>query len=832
MHKNVKKVIGALMAMIVSFGTIGLGTKTVTAATGNLIQNPNFTAEGDLNAWSAAKGGAKITAEVGEENIFGGVKTYGKISGRTSNYDCFAQDVTAVIENNVVYEYTFYVKLDETDYNGTTEAMRTIEVSPFITVNGNTVYSQGVAGTTRKAVNPGEWTKFTGTYTPSWTGDMEQAAIRILEQGLDYGQGDGIKGSYYITGVQLVRQDTKNLLIDTEVVDLRDAVQAQMDEDFIVGCSIGNGDLSDINVMALVTKHFNALTLGNELKPDAMFGYSNNVCPGKETVKLNGEEIEVPKMDYSRAEKTLDYIWKWNQDNPDQKIRIRGHVLVWHGQTPEWWFHEDYDAKKPYADIETMNKRLEWYIKTMAEHFTGKNSKYRGMFYGWDVVNEAISDGGARYRNSGENSIWWAIYGSNEFIINAFRFANKYMDSSVELYYNDYNEFSPTKREGIVKLLTDVKEAKGTRIDGMGMQGHYGTGGNPSMQDFADSARAFASVVGKVQVTELDMGATDNYDGSPEMMASEYSMQAYRYKDLFDTIKELRKEGIHFTNITWWGVVDKYSWLQTSNSAGGGSKVTRRQCPLLFDDDYQVKPAFWAFADDTKLKPAAKQISIVQAASGSMKGASEITFSGAGTDISFQPVWGDKYLLTRVFVKDTEPAEGDRFILYVSADGKEIQKKEILREKALKSHKGYESAVKVEIDPTYLKLDGDIRFDLVVYNNGESVAYSDRTFSQDTTTEYYAHGKLIGNATVEQEKKDEEERAAKRKAKEEADAAKAAEAAEGQNETPVEPASPETTVEDAAESSGNWLFVGIGAAVVGAVFGVGIYYRLKKRTRK
>ena len=119
----------------------------------------------------------------------------------------------------------------------------------------------------------------------------------------------------------------------------------------------------------------------------------------------------------------------------------------------------------------------------------GENSKYKDMFYGWDVVNEAISDGRGTYRNENENSTWWRVYGSNEFIINAFRFANKYVPADVELYYNDYGDCSALKSEGIAQLLKDVKAAEGTRIDAVGMQGHYQTAGSPSAQEFITAAR-------------------------------------------------------------------------------------------------------------------------------------------------------------------------------------------------------------------------------------------------------------------------------------------------------------------------------------------------------
>lgn len=756
MRKITHGIIGGMLSLVMMFAELqGFGGQQITvkaAETENLIKNPDFAADGDLSVWSVAQGGAVITAETAQDPIFGSVTTYGKITGRNSNYECFAQDVTNVVENNEVYEYTFYVMLDKEDYDGAPANKRTVEISPFITVNGSTTYSQGVSGTVTQALEPGVWTKFSGTYCPSWTGEAQQVAIRILEQGTNYGQGEGVMGTYYVTGVQL-SVPSPDLLIDEDAINFCDAMTEQMGEDFIAGTSICNGDLTDLNEMALVTKHFNALTLGNELKPDAMFGYSNAKVPGTETAVLNGEEIVVPKMDYSRAEKTLNYVYNWNQKHPDKQIKVRGHVLVWHSQTPEWWFHEDYDATKPYVDTDTMNKRLEWYIKTMAEHFTGPDSKYYGMFYGWDVVNEAVSDGGARYRNASENSSWWAVYQSQEFIINAFRYANKYMDPSVDLYYNDYNECSPTKRQGIVQLLTDVKEADGTRIDGMGMQGHYGTSGNPSAADFEASARAFAAVVDKVQITEFDMGASDFYNGKEETKASEYSMQAYRYKEIYDVVKQLKSEGINFAGITFWGVVDKYSWLQSASNVGGGTDGTRKQCPLLFDDDYQIKPAFWAFADQSRLKPVAKTLVVMGVgAGGNMNASGEYSFASGNTGVTFKAAWNKNSLIVKVTVDDTSKDESDCFIVYASVDGKNILKKEIKRSEAIdRLLKGYEYSVKLELDEAYMHDGGEIFFDIVAWNGDDAIAFSDKTMSQETSTEYYIKAVLQDNPDNKQE---------------------------------------------------------------------------------
>ncbi len=393
---------------------------------------------------------------------------------------------------------------------------------------------------------------------------------------------------------------------------LRDCVEQKMG--CRIGCAITGDEPWDIPLWNLVTTHFNAVTLGNELKPDSLFGYSVSTCPGTEETELNGETMTVPVLDYSRPEKILNKILKWNEVNPDRKIEVRGHVLLWHSQTPEWFFHEDYDKTKPYVTPEEMTKREEWYIREVLTHFTGEESPYKDLFYGWDVVNEAISDATGSYRTDaenpnedlsedrhGNNSSWWHVYQSEEFIINAFRFANKYAPADLELYYNDYNECVAKKRTGIIKLLEAVKAeegapGEGTRIDAMGMQGHYSVDSSPN--DVEISAKAYGEVIGNVQITEWDLSATDGYDGSEEAMESEYEKQRKTYNLMYYGLQSAQNSGkVNITGITFWGTVDKYSWLNFRSNVGGGSTKNQKQCPLLFDSKYEPKPCFWVFAD-------------------------------------------------------------------------------------------------------------------------------------------------------------------------------------------------------------------------------------------
>lgn len=393
---------------------------------------------------------------------------------------------------------------------------------------------------------------------------------------------------------------------ETEISDnsraLRDIIASSggLGENAICGCCINSMNVNDEKLMELVSKHFNAVTLENELKPDALFGYCNDAPPSGNIreEEINGISVKVPALDFSRADAVLDKILELNDTNPDRIIKVRGHVLVWHSQTPEWFFHVDYDSLKDYVTPEEMNLRLEWYIRSVLDHYTSKESRYHGLFYGWDVVNEAVSDRGGSYRTDAEQgkdslsdsihsskSSWWKVYGDNSYIINAFRYANLYAPEDLLLFYNDYNECDKTKQKGIISLIEDVKSAEGTRLDGFGMQGHY-TVYAPTADRIKEAASAYIEAAGMVMITEWDVKPSMLYDGTDEGLPKEYERQKKYYGQIYDALRELYDEGQNIAGFTFWGVCDKYTWL--GNSAH----------PLLFDEDYKEKPAFEAFVSE------------------------------------------------------------------------------------------------------------------------------------------------------------------------------------------------------------------------------------------
>jgi len=191
-----KGLIAAALALVLSLGSFAhVGTVPAEAAE-NLIVNGNFEDADNLEIWNGGghRGGAVITAEVSDTPIGEeGYTTYGKITGRTSNWETFAYDVTDLVEVGEIYEYTFYVMLDPEDYKDAPASQRTVELSTHIKYGVTERYSEGASGQVSQVLEPGVWTKFSGTFSYEWVGEMEQIVFRFLEQGENYGSGPGVK---------------------------------------------------------------------------------------------------------------------------------------------------------------------------------------------------------------------------------------------------------------------------------------------------------------------------------------------------------------------------------------------------------------------------------------------------------------------------------------------------------------------------------------------------------------------------------------------------------------------------------------------------------------
>lgn len=319
---------------------------------------------------------------------------------------------------------------------------------------------------------------------------------------------------------------------------------------FKVGVAVNPWQLTDETQSKVITDNFNSITMENQMKPESLLDWegSENSEDGMPAIK----------------EDVLDMILK---EAKDKGLSVRGHTLVWHNQTPAWFFHEDYEEDKPIVDEKTMDQRLESYIKKV---ITYSQEKYPGVVYAWDVVNEAMGDGGG-YRT--DKSMWYDIY-EERFIEKAFTFARKYADKDVKLFYNDYNAYEPSKRDMIYATAKKLKD-KGV-IDGIGMQSHWDME-YPSTHMFENALEKYKELGLEIQFTEIDMHNTDDSDEG-------LKAEAERYKEFFEIIMAHKKNGLNVTNVTFWGLSDDVTWLT-------GFKG-ETSYPLLFDEDLQKKPCY------------------------------------------------------------------------------------------------------------------------------------------------------------------------------------------------------------------------------------------------
>ena len=231
---------------------------------------------------------------------------------------------------------------------------------------------------------------------------------------------------------------------------------------FTMGVAVSPRSLQPGPEAELIKKHFSSLTAENVMKPQPIHPNEN---------EYNWEPA--------------DQIVEFAQANG---MKMRGHTLCWHNQTPKWFF-EDKEGKT--ASKEVVLQRLKTHIEAVV-------GRYKGKIYAWDVVNEAVPDApGSLYRTSE----WYKIVGE-EYIVKAFEYAHA-ADPAALLFYNDYNTEKPDKRDRIYTLVKGLLD-KGVPIHGVGLQGHWSVD-EPSAAALEESIRRFAGLGLAVQITELDV---------------------------------------------------------------------------------------------------------------------------------------------------------------------------------------------------------------------------------------------------------------------------------------------------------------------------------------
>lgn len=314
----------------------------------------------------------------------------------------------------------------------------------------------------------------------------------------------------------------------------------------------------------ILLRHFNSITVENVMKAALI-----NPEPGVYNYGLADEYVAFGEKN---------------------KLFIIAHTLVWHNQCPPWFFTNS--VGKPNTKEEQI-ERLRNHIKTVA-------GRYAGRVHAWDVVNEVIDNDGS-YRPT----TWVKAVGNGDTLVKyAFMFAAQYAPNT-ELYYNDFNAWRPEKRDGIVRMVKMLQK-EGIRIDGVGMQGHWGLN-YPKTKYIEDAIDAYAACGVKVMITELDVdvlpltkegqiigqGMADKQfqleefkdyldpyrKGLPDSIQK---LLTKRYEELFAIFYKRRDK---IDRVTLWGIDDGMNWKNDYPIPG------RTNYPLLWDRQRQPKPA-------------------------------------------------------------------------------------------------------------------------------------------------------------------------------------------------------------------------------------------------
>ncbi|MDX6746629.1 endo-1,4-beta-xylanase [Polaribacter sp. PL03] len=336
------------------------------------------------------------------------------------------------------------------------------------------------------------------------------------------------------------------------------SLQNSFKEDFLIGTALNTGQIKEVDSVqtALITREFNAITPENDLK---------------------WEQIH-PKKDTYNFDVSDAYVAFGNKNN----MHVVGHTLLWHSQLAPW-VHE-------ITNKDTLVNNITKHINTIA-------GRYKGKIDSWDVVNEALNEDG-----SPRESIFYKLFGDESYLELAFKLAEKAAPDA-ELVYNDYNLWKPAKREGVIRVVKNL-QAKGIKVDGVGMQAHWSLEG-PSLEDIENSIIAYSDLGVKVMFTELDITVLPNpweldgaaveqsyesYENDPKMnpypngLTEEVELKiAKRYEDIFNLFLKHKDK---ISRVTFWGVNDGQSWLNNWPIKG------RTNYPLLFGRDDKPKEVY------------------------------------------------------------------------------------------------------------------------------------------------------------------------------------------------------------------------------------------------
>jgi GH35 family endo-1,4-beta-xylanase len=508
--------------------------------------------ETSYDGWTNHGGSVQLTAVSGEG--YNSSRAM-KVTNRKSPQDGAASDKSYYLEGGITYNYSVYVK-------HTGKSAETFSLTlKWLQFDGQT-YASNVIATA--SAQPNRWTQITASYAAPKSSTKPTFFITTNSTVDFYFDEFTAAGG----SAPLAKAMAAAAAIPANV-GLKDVYAKH----FRVGNILNGTTVNIAGIQNIVKLDYNSISAENEMKPDA-------------TVRRSGStNTNILAQINTGAAAILKFC-------SDNNIPVRGHVLTWHGQTPDWLFIQDINDARADRDTEAgtryrniavssvpwttsavMNQRLESYIKNLFELY--KTQYPNAYIYAYDVTNEAF-DGSGNMRPAGfdhngaggqgassaGNSPWQAVYGaqSADWIKNAFTYARKYAPAHTKLFYNDFNEWDPPKRDGITnKVLIPLRDA--ALLDGMGMQSHVSANPNDGWSGQTRHLAAmdhYANLGIEVQLTELD----------PSTNNGQYvNTQPGRYAAIFRKAIEINAKNVgKVTAICIWTPRDDHTWLGSQHT--------------------------------------------------------------------------------------------------------------------------------------------------------------------------------------------------------------------------------------------------------------------------
>lgn len=667
--------------------------------------------DGTSQGWGP-RGAAKV--EVTDEASYEGNYSL-KVTERTANWHGTQLDVKGILVKGIQYEISAYVKLINQPA-GKTQIVLTMEQA----VKGGSSEYKWISN--REVSNNTEWVELRGNY--SFSADMDKLILYIEAQ--------NPQDSYYVDKVEIrAISSPQPPPIQTDIPALKEVFSKY----FTIGAAVEPSHLEGRHA-EILKMHYNFIVAENVMKPENIQPYEG-------------------VFNWTNADKIFDFAEKHG-------MGVRFHTLVWHQQTPKWFFlDENGNDMTKETDPEKREANKQLLLKRLENHITAIVQRYKDKVDAWDVVNEAIDpsapDG---YRRSP----WYEITGT-EYIETAFRVVRK-LDPDAKLYYNDYNTHDPKKRDLIYQMVLDLRE-KGIKIDGIGHQTHINID-QPHVALIAESIEKFASLGLDNAITELDVSiytdSAQSYASYEDIPESILIRQAYRYKTLFDEFKRLSE---HISNVTFWGIGDDHTWLDNR-------PIPRKDAPFVFDINLQAKPAYWAIVDPSKLPALNQEISIPYGTP-VIDGEQDPVWytlswkpfeSADNFTVQFKALWDEQHLYVLVDVSDKTLQESDVVEVFWSR-GESVEKATLQRRgtnseganfAVIEKEEGYMMEIAIPLD-SRVNLKDQIYFDIRVKDDNNIFSWNDFSNQQDndvsrlgvlTLVEQVKIGKAIyGTATVD-----------------------------------------------------------------------------------